>query len=81
MEQNPLTGDIKRLENQPTAFRRRVGEWRIFFDVDPDQRLVEVDRHRPAHHHHLPGALSLLFLWPFYYSPLLSLRPKPARLP
>jgi mRNA-degrading endonuclease RelE of RelBE toxin-antitoxin system len=42
MEQNPFTGDIQRLENQPTAFRRRVGDWRIFFDVYPEQRLVEV---------------------------------------
>jgi mRNA-degrading endonuclease RelE of RelBE toxin-antitoxin system len=31
-----------RLTNQPTAFRRRVGDWRIFFDVDPKLRLVEV---------------------------------------
>lgn len=42
MEQNPLTGDIERLKDQPTAFRRRVGDWRIFFDVHPDRRLVEV---------------------------------------
>lgn len=42
MEQNPFTGDIQRLENQPTAFRRRVGDWRIFFDVYPEERLVEV---------------------------------------
>ena len=42
MEQNPFTGDIQRLENQSTAFRRRVGDWRIFFDVHPEQRRVEV---------------------------------------
>jgi mRNA-degrading endonuclease RelE of RelBE toxin-antitoxin system len=42
MAENPFTGDIARLENQPTAFRRRVGDWRIFFDVFPEIRLVEV---------------------------------------
>jgi len=31
----------------PTAWRRRVGDWRIFFDVYPEQRLVDiVDIHR-----------------------------------
>jgi len=42
MEHDPFTGDIARLHNQPTAFRRRVGDWRIFFDVEPEHRLVEV---------------------------------------
>ncbi len=42
MAQKPFAGDIARLKNQPTAFRRRVGDWRIFFDVYPDRRLVAV---------------------------------------
>lgn len=42
MEREPFTGDIQPLKNQPTAWRRRVGAWRIFFDVYPDQRLVDV---------------------------------------
>ena len=42
MAENPFTGDVARLEHQPTAFRRRVGDWRIFFDVVPELRLVEV---------------------------------------
>jgi len=42
MEQNPFAGDIERLKNQPHAFGRRVGDWRIFFDVYPEQRRVEV---------------------------------------
>lgn len=42
MEQDPFAGDMARLHNQPTAFRRRVGDWRIFFDVDPERRLVHV---------------------------------------
>ena len=42
MELDSLTGDIERLKDQPTAFRRRLGDWRLFFDVDPERRLVEV---------------------------------------
>jgi len=42
MEANPFAGDVASLQHQPTAFRRRVGDWRIFFDVYPDRRLVEV---------------------------------------
>jgi mRNA-degrading endonuclease RelE of RelBE toxin-antitoxin system len=40
MARDPFTGNIERLEDQPTAFRRRVGDWRIFFDVYPEQRIV-----------------------------------------
>ena len=42
MAQDPFTGDIVQLKGQPTAFRRRVGDWRLFFDVYPEQHLVEV---------------------------------------
>ncbi len=42
MEEDPFRGDVIRLRHQPTAFRRRVGDWRIFFDAYPEQRLVEV---------------------------------------
>ena len=42
MASDPFTGDIERLKDERAAFRRRVGDWRIFFDVYPDRRLVEV---------------------------------------
>ncbi len=42
MHEDPFNGDIARLENQPTAWRRRVGDWRIFFDVYPDRLLIVV---------------------------------------
>lgn len=42
MEVDPFARDVDRLKNQPTAFRRRVGDWRIFFDVDLERRLVEI---------------------------------------
>lgn len=42
MQQNPLTGDIKRLTNERSAWRRRVGAYRIFFDVYPERQHIDV---------------------------------------
>lgn len=42
MRANPFTGDIVKLEYERAAFRRRVGDWRIFFDVYPEHRFVDV---------------------------------------
>ena len=42
MREDPFSGDIVRLTDQPTAWRRRVGSYRIFFDLYPDQLLIEV---------------------------------------
>ena len=39
---NPFAGDIVRLKAQPAAWRRRVGKYRIFFDVYFDHRMVVV---------------------------------------
>ncbi len=40
MEQNPFSGDVVRLKNQDGVLRRRVGHWRIFFEIDFDNRRV-----------------------------------------
>jgi mRNA-degrading endonuclease RelE of RelBE toxin-antitoxin system len=42
MEQDPFSGDIVRLKMQPVAWRRRVGDWRILFDIEPQKRRVLV---------------------------------------
>jgi mRNA-degrading endonuclease RelE of RelBE toxin-antitoxin system len=42
MGSDPFTGDIERLKDERAAFRRRVGDWRVFFDVDPERRVVNV---------------------------------------
>lgn len=42
MQQNPFSGDIARLTSERSAWRRRVGAYRIFFDVYPDQQHVDV---------------------------------------
>jgi mRNA-degrading endonuclease RelE of RelBE toxin-antitoxin system len=36
MRTDPFSGDIKRLKNDRTAWRRSVGNYRVFFDVHPD---------------------------------------------
>ena len=38
----PLAGNVKRLRNHPHAFRRRVGDYRVFFDLDQAARAVIV---------------------------------------
>jgi mRNA-degrading endonuclease RelE of RelBE toxin-antitoxin system len=42
MQRNPFQGDIARLSNQPSAWRRRIAAYRIFFDVDAKQGLVDI---------------------------------------
>jgi mRNA interferase RelE/StbE len=43
MEQDPFSGDIVRLKAQPVAWRRRVGDWRILFDVEERRRVLVHD--------------------------------------
>ena len=42
MRIDPFGGDTSRLIAQRAAWRRRVGAYRIFFDVDIDGRQVDV---------------------------------------
>ena len=42
MALDPFAGDIERLTHERAGFRRRVGDWRILFDVDETTRLVAV---------------------------------------
>jgi mRNA interferase RelE/StbE len=42
MQLDPLGGDVKRLVNYPISFRRRVGDYRILFDLDHGTRTVLV---------------------------------------
>jgi mRNA interferase RelE/StbE len=41
MEQNPFQGDIRKLQGLP-GFRRRVGDWRILFEVVLERRHVAI---------------------------------------
>ena len=42
MRADPLGGDVTTLTGYPVAFRRRVRNYRILFDLDPAQREVLV---------------------------------------
>ena len=42
MRENPFASDIVRLKAQPTAWRRRVGDWRILFDIEAEKGRVLV---------------------------------------
>ena len=41
MQQNPFQGDIRKLQGLP-GFRRRVGDWRIMFEVMPESRQLVI---------------------------------------
>jgi mRNA-degrading endonuclease RelE of RelBE toxin-antitoxin system len=41
MQQDTFQGDIRKLQGLP-GFRRRVGDWRIFFEVMPERRQIVV---------------------------------------
>ena len=42
MQEDPFQDDIKRLKGQSTAWRRRVGSYRIIYDLYFDQRLIVI---------------------------------------
>jgi len=42
MRENPFAGDIARLKAQPTAWRRRVGNYRILYDILPEQLRIVI---------------------------------------
>jgi mRNA-degrading endonuclease RelE of RelBE toxin-antitoxin system len=41
MKQNPFQGDIRKLQGLP-GFRRRVGSWRIFFEIAAERNHVVI---------------------------------------
>ena len=41
MEHNPFQGDVRKLQGLP-GFRRRVGNWRILFEVVLERRHVVI---------------------------------------
>ena len=42
MEQDPFSGNIVRLKSERSAWRRRVGDYTIFFDVYPETQIIDV---------------------------------------
>ena len=41
------TGDLKRLAGEPPEWRLRIGDWRVRFTRDPDERVVVIQRVLP----------------------------------
>ncbi len=39
---NPFSGDIARLKGEPNAWRRRLGNYRIFYDLFPEHLAIVV---------------------------------------
>jgi mRNA interferase RelE/StbE len=42
MQQDPFSGDIKRLKGQAAAWRRRVGNYRIVYDLHVEEQRIVV---------------------------------------
>jgi mRNA interferase RelE/StbE len=42
MQSNPFSGDIVRLHGEPHTWRRRIGSYRIFFEVSTARLEVDV---------------------------------------
>jgi mRNA interferase RelE/StbE len=62
---DPHSGDIARLRNTRTGWRRRVGNYRIIYDIDPRPASLR-STHRPANFHHLSQTLNLSCVSQFF---------------
>jgi mRNA-degrading endonuclease RelE of RelBE toxin-antitoxin system len=39
---NPYQGDVRFLKGSNGSLRRRVGDWRIFYDLEPEHKVIIV---------------------------------------
>ena len=39
---NPYQGDVRFLKGSDGALRRRVGDWRILYDLEPEHKIIVV---------------------------------------
>ncbi len=48
LQQNPFSGDVRKLKVNQSRFRLRVGDYRIIYDIDKESFTVQVltVRHR-----------------------------------
>ena len=42
LAQNPYSGDIEKIKGEDSSWRRRIGSYRIFYDIKQDERIVQV---------------------------------------
>jgi len=51
ISENPLAGDVKFLRGTRGVLRRRIGDWRVIFEIDREKRIILiVDVTRRASH-------------------------------
>lgn len=43
LSQNPYKGDIEKLEGEENVWRRRIGAWRIIYEIFPKWKIVLVE--------------------------------------
>ena len=41
---NPYTGDIVKLEGEKNSWRRRVGAYRIFYELNSQEKVISIFR-------------------------------------
>lgn len=39
---NPYSGDIEKMEDKDNSWRRRVGSYRIFYDIDKENEIINI---------------------------------------
>ena len=44
LPENPYVGDIVKVKGEQLLWRRRIGEYRIFFEIHQDNRFIDVVR-------------------------------------
>ena len=44
LSSNPYEGDIEKLGGEKNAWRRRIGAYRIFFEIFSDEKIIHVFR-------------------------------------
>ena len=42
MQQDPFAGDVEKINGQKNSWRRRVGAYRILYDIFNDQKMIRV---------------------------------------
>lgn len=42
LEENPFWGDIQKMKGEENSWRRRVGNYRIFYEVIPKENLIYI---------------------------------------
>jgi mRNA-degrading endonuclease RelE of RelBE toxin-antitoxin system len=47
---NPYLGDVQFIKGSDGAFRRRTGDWRILYDLEPEHKVIVVTavKHRSS---------------------------------